>query len=160
MQAATRWRPQRTMGSEKGTAELERPVFPPIDLQAECDLVIEARCNLLLVGSLSATSAMLAALKPHLRGPLRQCKPKAGVPLPLPREGTLVLLNVARLDGKQQAQLLEWVDRFDDRRRVQIVSTASEPLFALVEAGTFLADLYYRLNIVRMDLTPSDESNP
>ena len=44
--------------------------------------------------------------------------------------------------------------------RVQIISTVSEPLFTLVEAGTFLADLYYRLNIVRMDLTPSSEANP
>ena len=153
MQAATRWRPQLTMGSEK-------PVFPPVDLHAECDLVIETRCNLLLVGSLAATNEMLAALKPHLRAPLRQCKPKAGVPVPEPREGTLVLLDVARLDGKQQSRLFQWLDRFDERRRVQVVATASEPLFSLVEAGTFLADLYYRLNIVRMDLTPSGESNP
>jgi len=159
MQAATRWR-QLTIGSEQGTAEHQQSVFPPVDLQAECDLVIEARCNLLLVGSLSATNAMLAALKPHLRGPVRQCTPKTGVPLPQPREGTLVLLNVAKLDGKQQAELLQWMDRLDDRLRVQIVSTASEPLFTLVEDGRFLADLYYRLNIVRMDLTPSDEANP
>ena len=159
MQAATRWRPQLTMGLEKETAEHQRPVFPPIDLQAECDLVIEARCNLLLVGPLSVTNAMLEALKPHLRGPLRQYKPKADVPVPQPRDGTLVLLNVARLNEKQQAQLLQWLDGFDERRRVQIVSTASEPLFSLVEAGAFLGDLYYRLNTVRMDLTPSSESN-
>lgn len=160
MQPATRWRPQLTMGSEKVTAVRQRPIVPPFDLHAECDLVIEARCNLLLVGSLSATNAMLVALKPHLRAPLRQCKPKAGMPVPQPREGTLVLLDVARLDGKQQAQLLQWLDRFDERRRVQVVSTASEPLFSLVEAGTFLDNLYYKLNVVRMDLTPSGEGIP
>ena len=148
------------MGSEKETAVRQRPVFPSYDLHSECDLVIEARCNLLLVGPLSATNAMLVALKPHLRAPLRRCKLKAGVPVPQPHEGTLVLLDVAKLDGKQQAQLLQWLDRFDERVRVQVVSTTSEPLFSLVEAGTFLANLYYRLNVVRMDVTPSGESIP
>jgi len=160
MQPTTRWRPQLTMGSEKLTAVRQRPVVLPFDLDAESDLVIDTRCNLLLVGSLSATNAMLVALKPHLRTPLRQCKPTTGASVPRPREGTLVLLEVARLDGKQQAQLLQWLDRFDERGRVQVVSTTSEPLFSLVEAGTFLANLYYRLNVVRIDLIASGESIP
>ena len=97
---------------------------------------------------------MLVALRPHLLMPLRQCKPRVGVAVPQPREGTLVLHDVGRLDGRQQAQLLQWLDRFDERQRVQVVSTTSEALFSLVEAGTFLAKLYYRLNVVRMDVTP------
>ena len=105
MQPATRWRPQLTMGSGKVTAVHQRPIFLPVDLHAEWDLVIRARSNLLLVGASSATNAMLVALKPHLDEPIRQYKPKAGVPVPQPREGTLVLLEVDRLDGKQQAQL-------------------------------------------------------
>jgi DNA-binding NtrC family response regulator len=42
---------------------------------------------------------------------------------------------------------LATASRFDD----------SEPLFSLAENRAFLADLYYRLNVVRMDLTSSGE---
>ena len=129
MEPATRWRPQLTMGSGKVTAVRRRPIFLPFDLHTEWDLVIRARSNLLLAGSFSATDAMLVALKPHLRAPLRKYKPKAGLPMPQPREGTLVLLEVDRLDEKQQAQLVRWLDRFHERGRVQVVSTTSEPLF-------------------------------
>lgn len=160
MQPATRWRPQLTMGSGKEAAVRERPVFLPFDLHTEWDLILRARPNLLLAGPSSLTNAMLAALKPHLRAPLRVHKPKTGVPVPRPREGTLVLREINRLDAKQQAQLVRWLDRFDERARVQVVSTTSEPLFSLVEAGAFLASLYYRLNVVRMDLTSSDQSAP
>jgi len=160
MQPATRWRPQLTMGSGKEAAERQRPIVLPFDLHTEWDLVIRARSNLLLVGSSSDTDAMLVALKPYLDEPLRQHKPETGVPVPQPREGTLILLEVDRLDGEQQVQLDRWLDRFDERGRVQVVSTASEPLFSLVETGAFLANLYYRLNVVRMDLTASGESSP
>ena len=78
--------------------------------------------------------------------------------VPQPVDGTLVLLEVARLNGKQQAQLLQWLDQSDPRPQVQIVSTTSRPLFSLVESGAFLADLYYKLNIVRMDLVGSGSS--
>ena len=160
MQPATGWRPRPTMGSGKEAAECQRPIFLPVDLHLEWDLVIRARCNLLLVGSSSVTDAMLVALEPHLREPLRQYTPKTGVPVPQPLKGTLVLLEVARLDVKQQAQLLWWLEQFDERWQVQVVSTTSEPLFPLVETGRFLANLYYRLNVVRMNLTSSGESLP
>jgi DNA-binding NtrC family response regulator len=78
------------------------------------------------------------------------------VPVPQPRDGTLVLLDVERLDREQQAQLDRWLERFDERGRVQVVSAGSAPLFSLVETGAFLPDLYYRLNVVRMDLLPSE----
>ena len=160
MQPATRWRPRLTMGSGKVTAVRPRPKFLPCDLHDEWDLVIRARSNLLVVGSSPATDAMLVELKPHLLAPFRQYKPKIGVPVPEPRAGTLILLKVERLDRKQQAQLVRWLDRFDERGRVQVVSTTSEPLFSFVETGAFLASLYYRLNVVRMDLTASGESTP
>ena len=161
MQPATRWPPQLTMGSVKVTAVPQRPIFLPVDLQAEWDVAIRARSNVLLVGPASATEAMLVAMRPHLDEPLRQFVPEAGVPVPQPHEGTLVLLEVERLDPEQQAQLARWLERFDERPRVQVVSAGSVPLYSLVETGAFLADLYYRLNVVRMDLLPSDgRSNP
>jgi hypothetical protein len=148
------------MGSGKVPALPPRPIFLPVELCAEWDLAIQARPNLLLVGSSSATDAMLTALKPHLVDPIRQLRPETGVPVPQPREGTLVLLEVNRLDDEQQAQLDRWLGRFDEHGRVQVVSTTSVPLFSLVETGAFLASLYYRLNVVRMDLTTSGQSIP
>ena len=73
-------------------------------------------------------------------------------PLPQPSEGTLILLEVARLDANQQTELLRWLDQFDQRSHVQVISTTSKPLFSLVEKGAFLGDLYYKLNVVRIDL--------
>jgi transcriptional regulator of acetoin/glycerol metabolism len=35
---------------------------------------------------------------------------------------------------------------------VQVISTTSRPLFSLVERGAFLRELYYKLNVVRIDL--------
>ena len=78
--------------------------------------------------------------------------------MPQPREGTLLLLEVARLDRSQQTQLLQWLDQFDECGQMQVVSTTSQPIFSLVETGAFLATLYYRLNVIRIDLIPSGES--
>jgi hypothetical protein len=92
---------------------------------------------------------ILEVLRPYLRSPIEEYRPGVGVPVPHPGEGTLILLGVDSLDGGQQAQLLQWLD--ERRGRVQIVSISAEPLFPLVEAGTFDASLYYRLNIVRIE---------
>jgi hypothetical protein len=160
MQPATRWRPQLTMGSGKETALPQRPIFLPVELHAEWDLVVQARPNLLLVGSSSATGAMLVALKPHLDEPMRQHRLETGVPVPQPRDGTFILLDVDRLDGDQQVQLDRWLGKLDEYGRVQVVSTASAPFFSLVEAGAFLPSLYYRLNVVRMDVTALGQGIP
>ena len=154
MQPTTRWRPQPTMGKEK--EKPQRPTFLPLALRTEWDLATTTRHNLLLVGSSSATDALLDALKPHLREPLRHCSPRTGLPAPEGTEGTLVLSEVAGLDINQQVELYRWLDRFE--QQVRVVSTTSEPLFPLVQAGAFLADLYYRLNIVLFDLTSSSKS--
>jgi DNA-binding NtrC family response regulator len=61
----------------------------------------------------------------------------------------LILSGVESLDAGQQAQLLQWLDQ--GKRRVQLASISSHPLFPLVEAGTFDASLYYRLNVVRIE---------
>lgn len=158
MHAETRRRPQLSVGSGNEMAVRLGLVFRPLDGHAEWELLVRAHHNVLLAGPSAATSAMLASLEPHIRQPIRLYTPKTGVPVPHPLEGTLVLLEVARLDGKQQGQLLRWLDRFDERTRVQVVSTTAEPIFSLVEAGAFLADLYYRLNVLRIDATPSGES--
>ncbi len=158
MQSATHSRRRSTMGSTKELAERQRPGVLPGDLHAEWDLVTRAQPNVLLVGTSSATHEMLVAMTPCLRRPIHECRPTAGVPLPQPHTGTLVLLEVAGLDAKQQRQLVGWLNHLEEPLRV--VSTTSAPLFSLVQAGTFLADLYYRLNCVRIYLIAPRERTP
>lgn len=116
-------------------------------------MITTSHHNLLLVGSSPATDAMLHALEPHLRQPLLKCEPKTGVVLPQPDQGTLILSELAWLDSTQQAHMVRWLNQV--YARVQVICTSSQPIFSLVQAGAFLDELYYRLNVVRLDLTPS-----
>jgi hypothetical protein len=143
------------IGSGVDVVACHRPVFLPSHLRAEWDAVCQGQHNFLLVGTPPATNEMLVAMTPHLPEPLQKYSAKAGLPVPQPSDGTLILLEVAKLDAKRQTELLRWLNRFDQRSHVQIVSTTSKPLFSLVERGVFLADLYYKLNVVRIDLIGS-----
>jgi DNA-binding NtrC family response regulator len=49
--------------------------------------------------------------------------------------------------------MLQWLDQVNEELQVQVVSTTAEAIFVLVQAGGFLADLYYKLNVVLLDLT-------
>jgi DNA-binding NtrC family response regulator len=75
-----------------------------------------------------------------------------GLPLALPVEecGTLVLQNIAALDGHDQARLRVWFDH--PTRRTHVVSTTTYPVFPLVDCGVFDATLFYRLNVVRFSV--------
>jgi DNA-binding NtrC family response regulator len=62
----------------------------------------------------------------------------------------LIVDEVAELDANDQRFLLGWLN--GPGGRTQVISLTSQPLFPLVERGLFLADLYYRLNIVRPEV--------
>ena len=66
------------------------------------------------------------------------------------KTGTLLLHNVGTLSPHDQRYLVEWLERAAGR--TQVVSTTPVALLPLVQAGTFLARLYYRLNTVCVDL--------
>ena len=141
-------------------AARRRPIVLPLDLQADWDVAVQRQHNLLLEGSPSDTEERLAALKAHLREPLCEFRPTDGACVPQPLEGTLILLEVARLDAAQQTTLLRWFDKFDERVPVRIVSTSSEPLFSFVGSSAFSSELYYRLNVVLIELPRSEQSMP
>jgi DNA-binding NtrC family response regulator len=61
----------------------------------------------------------------------------------------LIVRDVAALTAADQQRLLRWLESGE---RSQVLSTTSEPLFSLVERGQFLANLFYRLNVVRLDV--------
>lgn len=106
------------------------------------------RPNTLLVcspgwGDAFAQMAMCVAADPFWYCPL-----PGELVLPTTSGGTLLLNDVARLRRDQQVQLMEWSERGD----AQIISLTELPLYANVRSGDFLERLYYRLNIVRLDV--------
>jgi hypothetical protein len=117
---------------------------------AEWLSVCTAHHNVLLEGPDRSTDDALLLLRPHLREIVDWKQP--GVPLELPTSevGTLILQDVGSLDAGEQKRLLTWLAA--SAQDTQIVSTTACSLFALVRRGLFDEALYYRLNIVLLDV--------
>ncbi|MBK8255478.1 MAG: sigma 54-interacting transcriptional regulator [Polyangiaceae bacterium] len=77
--------------------------------------------------------------------------------------GTLFLDEVGEIPLELQARLLRFL-QFGELQRVgsdkvekvdvRVVAATHRPLRSMVEAGTFRQDLYYRLNVVQIDIPP------
>jgi hypothetical protein len=116
-----------------------------------------ARPNLLLQGPDAATDAAIGALGPALGTPIHRWR--GGMPLPVltSRPGTLLLRNLVALNAESQTMLLRWLDA--THGRVQVVSTTSVPVYPLTRRGVFLASLYYRLNVMCIDVHVADQES-
>ena len=64
---------------------------------------------------------------------------------------TIYLDEVGDLSAEAQTQLVKLMREEGGAR---IIASTRQPLSALVESGTFREDLYYRMNVVRMDMPP------
>jgi hypothetical protein len=119
----------------------------------DLDLVRSLKANLLVVGTerlvLSLVSSLVADVNSDF---MIRCRDGL---LPLPRTssqcGIVVLRDVDALKQEEQLRFLNWLNSAG--KRIQVVSTASEPLLGRVAARAFNAALYYRLNTVYIDLT-------
>src|SRR5258708_26556355 len=111
----------------------------------EWSVLTRARVNTLLVGPDAITSQVLDAFQPVFRLPIARCQATA-LPLSARVEGTLIIEHLDRMNLASQRRLLEWIDA--GTGSLQVVTTACCPLFPLVDAGRFLATLYYRLNVL------------
>jgi DNA-binding NtrC family response regulator len=70
---------------------------------------------------------------------------------PAARAGTMILKDVGALAPEDQHRLLDWLEAAAGR--TQVVSTTPATLLPRVEAGTFIEQLYYRLNTVCVDMS-------
>ena len=78
--------------------------------------------------------------------------------------GTIFLANIGRIGHALQARLLHVLKHGDVRRvgadtpharvDVRVITAADHRLYEQVEAGTFLTDLYYRLNVMHLVMPP------
>jgi DNA-binding NtrC family response regulator len=59
---------------------------------------------------------------------------------------------VGKLTPEGQRRLMEWLD-CSDRYRIQVIATNSVALWPRVKDGSFTEALYYRLNMIYVDLT-------
>ena len=108
------------------------------------------RHNVLIEGPVEATGAALLQMQLHIREPIVWKTPQAPLELPGNKPSALILENIAALSAEEQARLLAWLD--DHRTRTRVVSTTDRPLFAFVTRGDFDQRLYYRLNIVLLQV--------
>ena len=143
-------------------ATLSRASMPPPikdewsaapSLQRDLSVARTTRANLLLVGRDRIVAKLLPFAVPDLtQAAISRWKDGS---LRLPpfslQVATLVVRDVDALTHGEQRRLLEWLET--QGHDTQTVSTASAPLLPLVDAGSFNAALYYRLNMVYIDLS-------
>jgi hypothetical protein len=114
-------------------------------VRVDTDSLAQSRANALIIGDHLAVLRLLSIIWPSLKKSVRWVD-GTKLSLPLDPDGTLILEEGDRLSERDQADLLEWLN--DHGQSVRVLTTCSRPLFPLVEAGSFLESLYYRLNHV------------
>jgi hypothetical protein len=115
-------------------------------------LLVTARPNVLLEGAHETTDVVVGEAMEWLPTPHATW---CGAPPRGDRPATLVVRSISALDHDQQHSLFEWLDAPGDR--VQVISTTSEPLYPMVGSGVFLESLYYRLNVMRLDVAMAQD---
>jgi len=113
-------------------------------------LLVTTRTNALFEGSIPHTEAVLGMCMPSLASPIGLW---TGGP-PAVRPETLIVREVGTLALEAQRVLLDWIDSAG--QGVRVLATSAQPLFPLVQHQAFLSELYYRLNVLRLDLGRQD----
>jgi len=112
--------------------------------------LLETHRNVLVTGPQRATEAFVRAAVARLRPPVHHVECESGLSL-TPGPATLILRNVEALSDAHQQALTRWLDE-EPNRGTQILSLSSAPLYTLVTAGLFGNALYYRLNVIHLQV--------
>ena len=117
----------------------------------EASLAVSAGVNLLLVGPDEEVNQMIGDLRSDLNGPTTVWEPGRPLHLPDPaRPGTLILRQVGEMSRDAQQRLCDWLPATG--RRLRIISTSPASMVSLIRRGVFDETLYYRLNVVCVEL--------
>jgi hypothetical protein len=109
--------------------------------------------NLFVIGGDNAVTELFTPLWPSLDTPIvvRYRGESLRLPPASTPVGTIVIYDLNTLTPQEQHELNQWLE--GARGHAWVVSTAWESLMPLIEAGGFNDGLYYRLNVVTIDLT-------
>jgi len=116
------------------------------------------RSNVLIIGPVKKTEAEVSAILAELTSPPHFWA--ADAPLPSRADGrAIVIRDIAKWSRTLQTAWFDWLT-VQQEPRPQMIATSSIAIFPLVRQGMFLADLYYRLNTILVDLwiSPRDDS--
>jgi transcriptional regulator of aromatic amino acid metabolism len=108
------------------------------------------RSNLLVNCSFHELHTVANELARLCARPVQMCSMPGWLDLPLNFSGTLVLARIEELTLDQQIGLFDWLTMVNGT--TQVVSVATMRLDQLVKAGRFLEGLFYRLNVVQIDV--------
>jgi hypothetical protein len=119
--------------------------------RAEIAMAASVRVNLLLVG-IGAVPVLLEMLEGDLQNEaILSWRPGEFLELPSPgRPATFILHDVHELAASDQQELVRWLEQAAGC--IRVISTTEEPLWPRVNAGSFDESLYYRLNMVYVDM--------
>lgn len=112
--------------------------------------------HLLLDCSKVEVDYIALGLKQWGRSPLTRCRLPGPLIVPRYRSGTLLLEGLEFLNQAQQIALFDWMA--NQSPQCQIISIASRDIDSLVARGAFLEGLFFRLNVVRLDIRALDEA--
>lgn len=111
--------------------------------------------KVLVVGGAEPVERILDAIRGALPPPVREYPQPAALHETSGQVGTVIVAEVADFTPTQQEQLMQWATRSP---RATIVSLSSEPLWPAVVRGEFRADLFYRLNVITINLIDRSSS--
>jgi hypothetical protein len=146
--------PAEPFSTPQTLSNLARPRTMPVPsrlaIQAwDWHALVTSRANTVVVAREDAVMGVWTALWPTLQKPIHWVE-ASSLSLPRRSAGTLILQDADALTPTAQQELFDWLER--DARATRVLTTTSLPLFPLVEGGSFLAALYYRLNVLLLVL--------
>ena len=120
----------------------------------EWRVVLTTRTNVLFIGRRVSAKRVVEALRSQVSDPIHVWRAGARLVLPPAEQaGTFVLPELGAMAHDDQRHLHDWLRVTSGRTRV--ISTARQPILPLLEAGTFLETLYYRLNVLCFQVSPT-----
>jgi hypothetical protein len=138
--------PQANARRDASLAELADLQIPPPEWRA----IVTLRPNVLAEGPDRSTERLIRAIIDALQSPVCEWDH-----LTESREtgATLLVRHIDVLSLEELRRLLKYLNADEGPTRIrQVIATSARPLYPLVESGLFLADLYYRLNTIRLEL--------
>jgi hypothetical protein len=108
--------------------------------------------NLLIMGADDVVARFVTSLWPYFLAPrvVRRRGEQLPVLPPSRPAGTILVYDVDTLTRREQDTLHRWMNAGNTGTRV--VSTTTQSLLPVMETGGFSDELYYRLNVLTLDL--------